>query len=145
MKVRDKTHNRKENGRNKLELRPAAGKISLGAKRSALLNSILKDCGSDKIRRTSTDIFPASTQPVQQPFSESGVKSGAMHRGSRQRPRMVPTLPRGYQPLDKVNHWQCPVQTCIPKKFTRRASLGEHMNVSDSWLSYSRLQYTDSV
>jgi hypothetical protein len=114
-------------------LAAVARRTPLGLNREALLQSILKGCSPDK----HTDVKAEHALPSE---SESGnvfatPKVSSTPKTSKGKPRhrvsMVPVLPEGYKPglLDSKGRFHCPVKGC-DKLYTRRATLGEHMNVS---------------
>lgn len=124
----------KDKIRHDSDLAMVAGRTSLGSNKEALLQSILKGCSPDKI----TNVKPGHNLPSK---SESGDASAAPQvsrtvktsstRRSGHRVSMVPTLPEGYKPglPGLKGRFHCPVEGC-DKQYTRRSTLGEHMNVS---------------
>lgn len=115
-------------------LAAVAGRTPLGLNREALLRSILKGCSPDK----HMDVKVQHALPSE---SESGnisatpKVSSTPNTSSKGKPRhrvsMVPVLPEGYKPglPGSKGRFHCPVKGC-DKLYTRRATLGEHMNVS---------------
>ena len=118
-------------------LAAVAGRTPLGLNREALLQSILKGCSPDK----HTDVKAQHALPSE---SESGNVSATPKVSStpkttskgkpRHRVSMVPVLPEGYKPglPGLKSRFYCPVKGC-DKLYTRRATLGEHMNVSKTY------------
>jgi hypothetical protein len=117
------------------DLAAVVGRTSLGSNREALLWSILKGCSPDKLTNSKSEhILPSESESRDAstaPQVSSPVKTSSKPR-SRPRVSMVPILPEGYKPglPGSKGRFHCPVKGC-DKQYTRRATLGEHMNVSN--------------
>jgi hypothetical protein len=113
----------------------AAGRTSLGSNREALLQSILKGCSPDKFTDVKVEhILPSESESGDASVVPKGpsILKTPPKRKPRQRVSMVPTLPEGYKPglPGSKGRFHCPVEGC-DKVYTRKATLGEHMNVSN--------------
>jgi hypothetical protein len=116
------------------------GRLSFGATNPALLKSILKDCTPDKFKNLKADPSTESVSDIEGNFvtRTRGVDDGDAEYAprvtkERARPKvsMVPILPEGYEPgpAGAKGRYHCPVEGC-DKRYARRTTLGEHMNVS---------------
>ncbi len=112
-----------------------AGRTSLGSNREALLQSILKGCSPEKIMDDKVEHILASESESDDASTAPKVSS-TLKTSSNARPRhrvsMVPVLPEGYKPglSGSKARFHCPVEGC-DKLYTRKTTLGEHMNVSN--------------
>jgi hypothetical protein len=130
---------RKEEAKDKVRrdsgLGAVTGRTSLGSNREALLQSILKGCSPDKITNVKAEHIPPSESgsgdASAAPQVSSPMKTSSKRR-SGHRVSMVPTLPEGYKPglPGSKGRFHCPVESC-DKQYTRKTTLGEHMNVSN--------------
>jgi len=105
----------------------------------ACLQSILKQCSHDKLRRMTLEESMNLDYESEGSPSPAGVikqEDGQPKKASRYVPqlprgykasRYVPQLPRGYKHAER--QWPCPVEGC-DKSYSRKISLGGHMSVS---------------
>jgi hypothetical protein len=92
----------------------------------ACLQSILKQCSQDKIRRMTLEESMNLNYESEGSPSPAGLikqEDGQPKKASR----WVPQLPRGYKHSER--QWPCPVEGCH-KSYSRKDSLGGHMSVS---------------
>jgi hypothetical protein len=128
----------KDKMRRDSDLVAVAGRTSLGSNREALLQSILKGCSPDKLTNMKPErILPSESEigdASAAPQASISMKTSSKRR-SRPRVSMVPILPKGYKPglLGSKGRFHCPVEGC-DKQYTRKTTLGEHMNVSNDLL-----------
>jgi hypothetical protein len=112
-----------------------AGRTSLGSNREALLQSILKGCSPDKVTNVKAEHIPPSESGSGDAYAAPQISSPmktSSRRRSGHRVSMVPILPKGYKPglPGSKGRFHCPVEGC-DKQYTRKTTLGEHMNVSN--------------
>lgn len=133
---------KKKEGKDKIrrdsDLIAIAGRTSLGSNREALLQSILKGCSPDKFTNMKPErILPSESEigdASATPYASISMKTSSKRR-SRPRVSMVPILPEGYKPglPGSKGRFHCPVEGC-DRQYTRKTTLGEHMNVSNDLL-----------
>lgn len=135
-------HGKKMEAKDKIrrdsDLAAVAGRTSLGSNREALLQSILKGCSPDKLTNVKAGhIIPSESESgdASAPLQVFSPMKTSSKRISRPRVSMVPILPEGYKPglLGSKSRFHCPVAGC-DRQYTRRTTLGEHMNVSNDLL-----------
>jgi hypothetical protein len=117
------------------------GRLSFGATNPALLKSILKDCTPDKFKNIKPEPSTESVSDTEGNFvtrtrgvdDDGDAEYAPRVTKERARPKvsMVPILPEGYKPgpAGAKGRYHCPVEGC-DKRYARRTTLGEHMNVS---------------
>lgn len=121
------------------KIRPESGldtvrsRTSLGLNKEALLKSILKGCSPAKSMEVKAEhALPSESEDENASAGPkiSGTSKIPSKRRPRQRVSMVPVLPEGYKPnlSGSKGRFHCPIEVC-DKVYTRRATLGEHMNV----------------
>lgn len=130
-----KTKEAKDEVRRDSNLAVVTVRTSLGSNREALLQSILKGCSPDKLMNVKAErSLPSESESGDAsaaPNVASAMKTSSKGR-SRPRVSMVPVLPEGYKPslAGSKSRFHCPVEGC-DKLYTRKTTLGEHMNVSN--------------
>jgi hypothetical protein len=141
-----KKRDAKDKSRRDYGLGAVAGRNSLGVNKDALLKSILKGCSPGKL----ADVDSKHTLPSESESEDASEGQNACpttevsnnpkapsKRRQRQRVSMVPILPEGYKPglPGSKGRFHCPIEGC-EKLYTRRTTLGEHMNVSNYLYSF---------